>query len=127
MFFLTTLMAACALGAQAVPVTPPPASTIYVPHILSPNATTVWTPGQKVNITWDASDAPAVINNEGLAVLGHGAPCETLAENFDLRKGWVEITVPRVDPAKDYTITLFGNSSNISEEFTIKFGRWHPW
>lgn len=31
--------------------------------------------------------------------------CETLAENFDLRKGWVEITVPRVDPAKDYTIT----------------------
>ena len=31
--------------------------------------------------------------------------CETLAENFDLRKGWVEVTVPRVDPAKDYTIT----------------------
>ncbi|KAL1738906.1 hypothetical protein HDZ31DRAFT_69501, partial [Schizophyllum fasciatum] len=122
MFFLTAFMAACALGAQAGPITPPPASTIYVPQITSPNATTVWTVGQRVNITWDASDAPAVINNEALAVLGHGAPCETLAENFDLRKGWVEVTVPKVTPDTDYTITLFGNSTNISEQFTIKGG-----
>jgi hypothetical protein len=42
----------------------------------------------------------------------------TLASGFDPRKGSVTVTVPSV-PSGTYSIILFGDSGNISKDFTI--------
>ncbi|KAL1668470.1 hypothetical protein GGG16DRAFT_61663 [Schizophyllum commune] len=122
MFFFSALAAACALaGVQASPIAPRAALDVYVPHIETPNSQTVWIAGQSANMGTDTSDAPAQISNEGLVVLRHPYPIETLAEGFDLRAGFVEFTVPAdLAAGSDYTIALFGDSGNISEEFSIK-------
>ncbi|KIY50726.1 hypothetical protein FISHEDRAFT_26740, partial [Fistulina hepatica ATCC 64428] len=94
---------------------------VWVPEITSPTSDTVWTSGEVVNVTWDTSDAPSEISNGALVTLdknmyGTGI---ILAQNFDLRTGYVEITVPEVITDTDYEITLFGDSGNISDNFTI--------
>lgn len=42
-----------------------------------------------------------------------------LAEGFDIRLGRFEITVPWVVQGDDYSLVLFGDSGNWSENFTI--------
>ncbi|KAK7467645.1 hypothetical protein VKT23_004698 [Stygiomarasmius scandens] len=95
---------------------------VFVPTITSPVTGTVWTIGTAVNVTWDTSNAPENISN-GAAVLLRkaGAPFQNdfLAEGFDLRAGFVTIVVPDVPAGDDYAITLFGDSGNISDEFSI--------
>ncbi|TRM59247.1 hypothetical protein BD626DRAFT_572827 [Schizophyllum amplum] len=120
-FFITALIAMFALAVQAMPVVPVSrgALDVWVPHILTPTTGTVWTVGTTANVTWDTSDAPERISNGAAVLLRYIPPYATLAEGFDLRAGFVEVEVPEVTPDTNYTITLFGDSGNISNEFTI--------
>lgn len=95
---------------------------VFVPRILYPRAGVVWTVGHKHNITWDTSNAPVNISNGAMVILRkaeRGLPL-IMAKGFDLRKGRVEVKVPWVFPDSDYSIVLFGNSGNWSNNFTIQ-------
>jgi hypothetical protein len=46
--------------AQAAPLQP---RDVYVPHILNPKKGDMWTVGQTVQVTWDASSPPKEITN----------------------------------------------------------------
>ncbi|KAK1231740.1 hypothetical protein PQX77_005123, partial [Marasmius sp. AFHP31] len=81
---------------------------VYVPPIISPDAYTEWVVGTVVNVTWDNSNPPASISNGASVQLNKANPSSivgTLVRDFDLRAGWVEVTVPNVEPADDYIIT----------------------
>ncbi|RPD66562.1 hypothetical protein L226DRAFT_550491 [Lentinus tigrinus ALCF2SS1-7] len=95
---------------------------VYVPPVLYPHKGTVWYKGQRHNVTWDNSDPPKSISNGAMIILRKGET-ETpliLAKDFDLRAGRTEITVPWVLEGDDYSVVLFGDSGNWSEDFTIK-------
>ncbi|KAF8592122.1 hypothetical protein K439DRAFT_386795 [Ramaria rubella] len=97
---------------------------IFDPPILIPNATTVWTAGQSHNVTWDASNPPKSISNRALIELRTSFVNEfnaiTLAADFSLLAGIQLITLPgNLSTRNDYVIDLFGDSGNISPEFTI--------
>ncbi|KAJ7162709.1 hypothetical protein C8R43DRAFT_1062988 [Mycena crocata] len=113
-FFLAT-------ATKATPVGPTPLD-VFVPPITFPTAGTVWVSKTQQNVTWDASGAPENISNESMLLLRQGditAPF-ILAKDFDLRAGSLEITVPWVLTATDYSLVLFGDSGNFSPEFTIQ-------
>ncbi|KAK7034708.1 hypothetical protein VNI00_012115 [Paramarasmius palmivorus] len=105
----STAIAALALFVDASPVK----RDTWSPRIIEPNAWTTWVSGTRVNVTWDTSNAPERISS------GSAGPTVFLARGFDLRQGWVEVTVPWVEPSGDYTITLFGSSDNRSPYFYI--------
>ncbi|KZV73997.1 hypothetical protein PENSPDRAFT_602070 [Peniophora sp. CONT] len=93
---------------------------VFVPKITSPTASTIWKSDAVETVTWDTSNAPAHISNGGLVVLNDdGLPMDTLAEGFDLRAGSVAVTVPTGLEGFNYTITLFGDSGNVSPAFHI--------
>ncbi|EJD45614.1 hypothetical protein AURDEDRAFT_64482 [Auricularia subglabra TFB-10046 SS5] len=90
---------------------------IFSPTILEPNAATVWQLGGTFDVVWDTSNAPQNISNRGLILLRNAAP---LAEGFDLRTGRQPVVVPsNLTPGPAYSIILFGDSGNVSEDFTI--------
>ncbi|KAJ3725157.1 hypothetical protein C8R42DRAFT_576348 [Lentinula raphanica] len=92
---------------------------VWAPTIISPNASTIWTEGQQYNVTWDTSNAPVNISN-GASVLLTKLSLVALASGFDLRQGWVTITCPSdVIPGNNYSIILFGDSGDQSEQFSI--------
>ncbi|KDR80957.1 hypothetical protein GALMADRAFT_241511 [Galerina marginata CBS 339.88] len=95
---------------------------VFVPPVLYPHAGTVWTIGQRHNVTWDTSNHPVNITNKvGLIILrkaGLATPV-ILANKFDILLGRIEVTVPWVVDGSDYQIVLFGDSGNFSPEFTI--------
>ncbi|KZV69008.1 hypothetical protein PENSPDRAFT_558618, partial [Peniophora sp. CONT] len=97
------------------------ANKIFVPPITSPTANTKWTSGAAEKVTWDTTNAPATISNRGTVVLNEaGLPIATLADGFDLSTGSVNVTVPSgLTTNKDYSITLFGDSGNVSPAFEI--------
>jgi hypothetical protein len=92
-------------------------------------------------VTWDTTGAPAHISNGFFILLRFNeitTPREyctssfcparadrgsaysvILAQNFDPRKGRVEVTVPLVQPGSNYSIVLFGDSGNWSPQFQI--------
>ena len=45
---------------------------IFNPTITSPTASTVWTVGTQVNVTWDTSNAPSQISNQAQVTLDQG-------------------------------------------------------
>ncbi|KAL1939163.1 hypothetical protein VTO73DRAFT_10204 [Trametes versicolor] len=114
---------------------------VFVPPVLYPHAGTVWTKGQRHNVTWDTSSAPVNITNKiGTILLRKGdlATPLVLASGFDILLGRIEVTVPWVIPDSDYSVvralllplslvfvwsltsrTVFGDSGNFSPEFTI--------
>ncbi|KAI0748739.1 hypothetical protein C8Q80DRAFT_1102753 [Daedaleopsis nitida] len=95
---------------------------VFVPPVLYPHAGTVWTKGQRHNVTWDISDAPQnITNSKGLILLrkGNTATPLVLANGFDILLSRVEVTVPWVLPGDDYSLVLFGDSGNFSPPFTI--------
>ncbi|RPD62497.1 hypothetical protein L226DRAFT_544218 [Lentinus tigrinus ALCF2SS1-7] len=96
---------------------------VFVPPVTSPKTGDIWAVGSKQNVTWDISDAPAQITNpNGTIVLAKGGRLDLkhpLASNFSILDGWHEVTVPSVPAGDDYTIVLFGDSGNDSENFTI--------
>ncbi|KAI0647635.1 hypothetical protein C8Q79DRAFT_907093 [Trametes meyenii] len=95
---------------------------VFVPPVLYPHAGTVWSKGQRHNVTWDLSNAPVNITNSiGTILLRKGdlATPVVLAHGFNIRLGRIEVTVPWVVPDSDYSIVLFGDSGNFSPQFTI--------
>ncbi|KAK7047793.1 hypothetical protein VNI00_006121 [Paramarasmius palmivorus] len=97
---------------------------VWSPRIISPDANTVWTVGSTVNVTWDTSDAPVLISNGAAVTLNKDRSIASegfLApfNSFDLRAGFVEVTIPVVPAGDDYSITLFGDSGNTSPDFKI--------
>ncbi|KAK0216642.1 hypothetical protein EDD85DRAFT_869772 [Armillaria nabsnona] len=95
---------------------------VFVPPILYPHSGTVWTINQRHNVTWDTSNAPVnITNSRGIIVLrkDNRATPLIIAEGFDIRLGRFEITVPWVVQGDDYSLVLFGDSGNWSENFTI--------
>ncbi|VDC00311.1 unnamed protein product [Peniophora sp. CBMAI 1063] len=93
---------------------------VFVPKITSPTAATVWKSGTVETVTWDTSNAPVNISNKGSIVLSDdGFPMDTLATGFDLRSGSQAVNVPKNLAGTNYTITLYGDSGNISPKFRI--------
>ncbi|KAI0351565.1 hypothetical protein OH77DRAFT_1498514 [Trametes cingulata] len=95
---------------------------VFVPPVLYPHAGTVWTKGQRHNVTWDTTNAPVNITNKVGTILLRKGDLTTplvLASGFDIRLGRIEVTVPWVLPDSDYSVVLFGDSGNFSPQFTI--------
>ncbi|OJT03530.1 hypothetical protein TRAPUB_5809 [Trametes pubescens] len=109
--------------AAAMPVTTLEKRDVYTPPVLYPHTGTVWYKGQTHNVTWDVSDPPVNITNKvGTIMLRKGnlgTPL-ILAKGFDILLGRIEVAVPWVIEDDDYSVVLFGDSGNWSEEFTIK-------
>ncbi|KAF8966056.1 hypothetical protein BDZ97DRAFT_1698862 [Flammula alnicola] len=92
---------------------------VFVLTIIKPDANSVWVVGQQELVTWDTSNAPVNISNEGLIALNKSHKQTFLAEGFDLRSGHEVVTVPTDTVPGTYTITLFGDSGNFSPQFPI--------
>ncbi|KAJ7140447.1 hypothetical protein C8R46DRAFT_1046947 [Mycena filopes] len=113
-------MSSLALAATAL--AGPTPLEVFSPRVTFPTAGTVLVSNATTTITWDTTNAPVVISNEGLLMLRKGvltAPF-ILAEGFDLRTGSLTIKVPNVLAASDYEFVLFGDSGNFSPTFTIQ-------
>ncbi|KAF7795318.1 hypothetical protein EIP86_006474 [Pleurotus ostreatoroseus] len=109
--------------AAVVSALPVAVRDVYAPPITYPHAGTVWTVGQRHNVTWDTTNPPKQITNSiGQIILAKNgiedwsAP---LAANFSILLGRIEVTVPDVESGTDYSLVLFGDSGNYSPEFTI--------
>ncbi|KAF9261469.1 hypothetical protein L218DRAFT_1078680 [Marasmius fiardii PR-910] len=128
-FKLASVLAAAFITLTSVDAAPSVKSRnvldVWSPKIVSPNANTEWVVGSTVNVTWDTSDAPALISNQAAITLNRN---DLIASegylkpfgSFDLRDGFTEVVVPNVKPGNDYSITLFGDSGNSSPHFKIK-------
>ncbi|KAA1469220.1 hypothetical protein DENSPDRAFT_592817 [Dentipellis sp. KUC8613] len=116
----TLVLASAALSSLAAAV-PLSRRDVYAPRVTYPHNGTVWTVGERHNVTWDTSDAPQNITNPiGKIKLGRDNiifPI-TLASNFSVLDGHIEVTVPNVDSG-DYNLVFFGDSGDDSEVFTI--------
>ncbi|KAJ6511643.1 hypothetical protein DFH09DRAFT_1198206 [Mycena vulgaris] len=114
------LVSAAALGA-AVPLTLE-TRDVYVPPVTYPHNGTVWTVGQRHNVTWDTTNPPVHITNGiGRIMLRKGdlTTPVILQENFSILLGRIEVKVPWVEDGDDYRVVLFGDSGNFSPYFTI--------
>ncbi|CAA7269102.1 unnamed protein product [Cyclocybe aegerita] len=122
----TLLTTAFWMGVQASPLS---RRDVIAPKITSPDANTVWTVGSVVTVTWDTSNFPPdsqITNPIGKVILGFDENDSLnldfnnpLAQDFKLRDGSVQLTVPDVPPRDDYLIVLFGDSGNTSPAFVI--------
>ncbi|CCM06050.1 uncharacterized protein FIBRA_08297 [Fibroporia radiculosa] len=102
---------------------------VYTPPVILPDASTVWVVGNQYNVTWNVTDAPPLQNitdRTGFIVLAKGGDeawdnntLLELASGFSILSGTVEVTCPKVPPANDYAIVLFGDSGNFGNLFTI--------
>ncbi|KAK0203272.1 hypothetical protein DFS33DRAFT_1505760 [Desarmillaria ectypa] len=95
---------------------------VFIPPVLYPHSGTVWTIKQRHNVTWDISIMPPYIINPTGSILLRKENKLTpviLAEGFDIRLGRIEVTVPWVIRGDDYSLLLYGDSGNWSENFTI--------
>ncbi|KAF8633258.1 hypothetical protein AX17_004434 [Amanita inopinata Kibby_2008] len=127
MLFTTTLMNLCLLFAFSlftlVSSLPLVARDVYVPPILTPTKGDQWVIGERRNVTWDVSDPPMHITNPiGQIYLRKGDRTFmnfTLASNFSILLGSIEVQVPAVLPDDDYRVVLFGDSGNWSPTFSI--------
>ncbi|KAF5373607.1 hypothetical protein D9758_000967 [Tetrapyrgos nigripes] len=136
MQFTTLLVAFTAFSASLIPsvtnaLALPPAVVardVFVPKINSPNNGTVWVIGAQAVVTWQNANAPDNISNgasvllrkAGTVLKNSTGQMYYLTQGFDLRAGFVEFIVPTdLVPGDDYAITLFGDSGNISQNFTI--------
>jgi hypothetical protein len=97
---------------------------VYVPPIIEPSASAVWTIGTTQVVTWDTTHPPQQISNKyGRIVLrseetGRLDYEHPLADGFDILNGCQEVTVPNVNPGT-YQIVLFGDSGNWGQSFQI--------
>ncbi|KAJ7796186.1 hypothetical protein B0H14DRAFT_82860 [Mycena olivaceomarginata] len=99
--------------------------TVFAPPITSPTEQSVWKVGQTQTVTWDATGIPAgVMGKIQLGYLDPNSPGEhlstILATGFNLTDEKVQITVPSVVTRSSYIVVLFGDSGNISPQFTIQ-------
>ncbi|KAK7021141.1 hypothetical protein R3P38DRAFT_1132579 [Favolaschia claudopus] len=113
-----------ALFVASSPIVTPAPRDVFSPPVLYPRNGTIWRVGQRHNVTWDVSDAPASITNGmGMIVLVKNhimVDLETpLAQGFNILLARHEVTVPKVEPGDDYQILVFGDSGNVGGKFTI--------
>ncbi|KAF9474153.1 hypothetical protein BDN70DRAFT_885151 [Pholiota conissans] len=95
---------------------------VFSPPVTTPTAGTVWTVGSTQEVTWDTSNAPVHITNGlGQIMLAKGGKITPviLASKFDILQGSISVVVPWVQNGTNYEIILFGDSGNISQDFTI--------
>lgn len=100
---------------------------VFVPPIESPTEGDIWLIASEQTVTWSIDDIPEhVTNPTGKLVLGklngdqeHLYTDIALAEGFPITDKNVTIIVPKVDPADNYIVVLFGDSGNRSPPFTI--------
>nr|GAT44410.1 predicted protein [Mycena chlorophos] len=127
MQFLTALFAAASLFVAAR-ATPAPLSSsgvhqldVWSPNITFPTEGSVLAAKSMVNVTWETNNAPPVISNGAMLLLGKGNEDYPfiLAKGFDLRSGYVEVEVPYVISGDSYNFVVFGDSGNASPSFTI--------
>nr|VWP02358.1 Polyketide synthase [Ganoderma boninense] len=88
-------------------VAPRSALDVFVPQITYPTEGVVWTSGETQNVTWDISNAPVnITNGKGLIILRKsGVTTPVILQNgFDILLGSIEVTVPLVVEAADYSI-----------------------
>ncbi|KAJ7133806.1 hypothetical protein C8R46DRAFT_1343124 [Mycena filopes] len=122
MRFATVISSLLPLALASTALAGPTPLDIFDPHVTFPTAGTVFVSNASTTITWDTSNAPINISNRALLFLRKGfntAPF-VLAEDFDLRAGKLDITVPNVLADDDYSFVLFGDSGNVSPTFTIQ-------
>jgi len=127
MYFMTTLTNILVFFTVAlmsfVGAAPLAVRDVYVPPITYPHAGAVWKIGSSHNVTWDNSNPPQEITNpDGVIVLRKGDRTTNtiLASDFKVVSGHVMVQVPKVQPGKDYSLVLFGDSGNFSPQFTIE-------
>ncbi|KAI0830543.1 hypothetical protein BC628DRAFT_1313000 [Trametes gibbosa] len=103
---------------------------VWSPPIIEPDASTVWTVGSMVKVSWDTSTRPEHVTSwVGKLVLGftddnedtneHLDLNDPLADGFNLTQGHVMVRVPDVTASNEYIVVLFGDSGNKSPQFTI--------
>ncbi|KAF9449588.1 hypothetical protein P691DRAFT_702940 [Macrolepiota fuliginosa MF-IS2] len=98
---------------------------VWIPQITAPTASSVWDAGAVELVSWDTSNAPQNISNGGHVVLKSAATTfsqsqfKHLAGPFDLRIGQINVTLPDGLVTGEYTIVLFGDSGNESDQFHI--------
>ncbi|KAI0339361.1 hypothetical protein BDW22DRAFT_1431639 [Trametopsis cervina] len=91
---------------------------VYIPAIITPDASTHWAIGRQAAVTWNASTVPSDADPIPWVLLfnttDYGGPnyVATLASNFPAQTGNVSFTVPEVVPGS-YFIMLgeYGHSS----------------
>ncbi|KAI0784332.1 hypothetical protein C8Q75DRAFT_724560 [Abortiporus biennis] len=116
-------MTLLAVFAAASPIAILDKRDVFVPPVTYPVKGTVWKSGERQIVTWDTSGAPVNITNPTGFIILRSAGVTTsvvLADNFPILKGHVELTVPLVLTRDDYSIILFGDSGNVSPDFTIE-------
>ncbi|OBZ68973.1 hypothetical protein A0H81_11316 [Grifola frondosa] len=125
--FLAAFAAVASTAVHATPVDEPVQNVVFSPPITAPTAGMTWPIGSEQVVTWDTSVVPAGSENQtGLLLLGylednseHLDIQHPLANNFPISAGSVQVLVPNVTTRNDYIVVLFGDSGNISPEFTI--------
>ncbi|KAJ7588434.1 hypothetical protein C8J56DRAFT_941609, partial [Mycena floridula] len=100
------LSALLTVSANAVALILHAANDVWDPKITSPVPGTIWVIRTRVKVAWSLDDEPANVSNGGKVVLRKAGQV-TSAHG------------PVVTPGSDYEIILFGDSGNISEDFTI--------
>ncbi|KAF7346565.1 hypothetical protein MSAN_01884600 [Mycena sanguinolenta] len=113
-----------AIFVASAPLAVPLPRDVFSPPVIYPGKGTVWHVGERHNVTWNLHNAPKQItNSKGMIVLVKNhtmVDLDTpLAEGFDIRTPYHEITVPQVEAGHDYQILVFGDSGNVGEKFTI--------
>ncbi|KAF8587494.1 hypothetical protein K439DRAFT_1614286 [Ramaria rubella] len=125
-FFALLVVLSTAWSTLALPVLQ--LRDVINPRITFPTAGAVFKAGQTITVTWDTSVLPVGSPNKGMIVLGVNTTTSEnlqldspLAEDFLLTDGSHEITFPENLTTKhNYILDLFGDSGNISPEFTVK-------
>ncbi|KAH9028349.1 hypothetical protein EDB85DRAFT_1892527 [Lactarius pseudohatsudake] len=131
MQFFTALISALVLAVSttATPVHVAERGELIVvsPTVTSPTENATWPILSQQLVTWDTSKIPpSGRNNIGRILLGYledNDPSEhlywELASGFLITVGFQNVTVPNVPPQNNYVIALFGDSGNLSPEFSI--------
>lgn len=115
--------------ASAVPVQTSHLRTrdVFDPPITFPNQNSVFQAGETITVTWDTSSIPAGTTDLGEIALAQPTFEDEnldfdhpLATGFLLTAGQQDITFPsNLTTASNYALVLFGDSGNISPNFTI--------
>ncbi|TFK37253.1 hypothetical protein BDQ12DRAFT_685562 [Crucibulum laeve] len=124
---MKTMIALLAISLASSPVGAVPAqqstNDVFVPPVLTPTAGTIWKVGTQQTVTWDVSNPPVHITNAiGEILMSKGGvtiPNLTIASNFSILLGTINVQVPNLAAGNDYRVILFGDSGNTSPAFSI--------
>jgi len=92
-FFILLALLACASSAPVSLVN----RDVWVPKILCPTSSSVWTVGGTFTVTWDVTSKPSQVTNSiGEIYLRQGDATQStpIASGFALADGEVDVTVP---------------------------------